>query len=451
MTRTIHRLSPAFVTTTKKPGLHADGGNLYLRVGADGSKRWLVLYQWRGSRREMGLGPLLSVPLKAARKAASDAREMVAAGIDPIEARRKARQTVPTFIDGLTIDVAEAAQLVTSYVHRGIAGASGATKDPVAFAKRLAGEPIAVASCLILNDMQPLDRIVSSTYDAARPNERIRFLCAALAQYCFSGGARYEIVAAVADRSGLREQFETSHPLPLDHFDLKKEFVVPLNATLAFRTLEMAPRADVMKAFQQLARGLAPRVNRQAIKRRMPEARLAARLFDYEDVIRNFLREDAGKFYASVQKEWQWNSRYWEQVALYLLARYRAEKDPTLLQEAVQHARHAVGVETHPMPLTTLGKVLLAQIGQVDMTNASIYSEAHEVLVKAIRIETAKSRISVHAYITLFRGFLTYVSTGGYPTDVERLEIEDLIKAAAKYFPRDAELKEVSEQVANLI
>lgn len=99
MTRTIHRLSPAFVTTTKKPGLHADGGNLYLRVGPDGSKRWLVLYQWRGSRREMGLGPLLSVPLKAARKAASDAREMVAAGIDPIEARRKARQTVPTFGD----------------------------------------------------------------------------------------------------------------------------------------------------------------------------------------------------------------------------------------------------------------------------------------------------------------------------------------------------------------
>lgn len=97
MSRTIHRLSPSFVTTTKKPGLHADGGNLYLRVDADGSKRWLVLFQWRGRRREMGLGPLISVPLKAARKAASDARELVANGIDPIEARRQARQTVPTF------------------------------------------------------------------------------------------------------------------------------------------------------------------------------------------------------------------------------------------------------------------------------------------------------------------------------------------------------------------
>ena len=354
-------------------------------------------------------------------------------------------------IDGLTIDSAEAAQLVTSYVQRGIAGAAGATKDPAAFAKQLVGEPIAVASCLILNNMQPLDRIVSSTYEAAQPNERIRYLCAALAQYCFSGGARYEIVSAVSDRSGWKEQFEPSHPLPLDYFDPRRDFVVPLNATLAVRTLETAPQADMLTAFEQLARGLAPRVNRNAIMRRMPEARLAGRLFDYEDVIRKFLHDEAGAFYATVQKDWQWNSRYWEQVALYLLARYRVEKDPSLLQEAVQHARHAVGVETHPMPLTTLGKVLLAQLGQPGMTNAGIYSEAHEVLVKAIRIETAKSRISVHAYITLFRGVLAYVGTGGSPTDVERLEIEDLIKAVSKYFPRDAELKQVSEQVAKLM
>lgn len=359
--------------------------------------------------------------------------------------------TAYRIVDGLTIDTAEAAQLVTSYVQRGIAGAAGATNNPAAFARQLAGEPIAVASCLILNNMQPLDRIISSTYNAARQNERIRYLCAALAQYCFSGGARYEILSAVSDRSYWKEQFDTSHPLPLDYFDSRKDFVVPLNATLAIRTLETAPKADILIAFERLSRGLAPRVNRNAIKRRMPEARLAGRLFDYEDVVRKFLYDDAGSFYATAQKDWRWNSRYWEQVALYLLARYRVEKDPALLQEAVQHARHAVGVETHPMPLTTLGKVLLAQIGQSGMTNAGIYSEAHKVLIEAIRIETAKSRISVHAYITLFRGVLAYVGAGGYPTDVERLEIEDLIKAVSKYFPRDAELKEVSEQVAKLM
>lgn len=97
MARTLHRLSPAFVTTTKTPGLHADGGNLYLRVGEDGSKRWAAIFQWRGRRREMGLGPLTSVSLKLARKAAADVRELVAADIDPIEQRRRARQTVPNF------------------------------------------------------------------------------------------------------------------------------------------------------------------------------------------------------------------------------------------------------------------------------------------------------------------------------------------------------------------
>lgn len=99
MARTLHRLSPAFVATTKEPGVYSDGGNLYLRVGTDGSKRWCLLFRWHGKGREMGLGPLSSVPLKVARKMASDAREMIATGIDPIEARRKARQTVPSFGD----------------------------------------------------------------------------------------------------------------------------------------------------------------------------------------------------------------------------------------------------------------------------------------------------------------------------------------------------------------
>lgn len=97
MARTLHRLSPAFVATAKKPGIYSDGGNLYLRVGTDGSKRWCLLYRWNGKGREMGLGPLSSVSLKVARKTAAEAREMIATGIDPIEARRKARQTVPTF------------------------------------------------------------------------------------------------------------------------------------------------------------------------------------------------------------------------------------------------------------------------------------------------------------------------------------------------------------------
>jgi hypothetical protein len=354
-------------------------------------------------------------------------------------------------VDGLALNIPEASQLVGSYIQRGIAGASEATRNPDRFAKNIADEPIAVASCLILNNLEPLDRIVTSTYAAAQPNERIRYLAAAIGQFCFSGGVRYEIASAVAERTGWREQFSSSHPLPLDHFDTRRDFVVPLNATLAVRTLEKAPRDDVLTAFERLARNLAPRVNRDAIRRRMPEARLAGRLFDYEDVIRHFLGEDAGKFYAAVQREWQWNSRYWEQIALYLLSRFRSERNSDLLREAVQHARHAVGIERHPFTLTTLGKVLLAQLGQPGASNSGVFSEAQDVLTDAIRIETARARVSVHAYVTLFRGFLTLADLHENPTDNESAEIRTLLSAAERYFPRDAELREVSEQVRGLL
>ena len=46
MKRTINRLSARQVETLKKPGRHADGGNLYLKIAPDGSRRWVFLYIW---------------------------------------------------------------------------------------------------------------------------------------------------------------------------------------------------------------------------------------------------------------------------------------------------------------------------------------------------------------------------------------------------------------------
>jgi len=268
-------------------------------------------------------------------------------------------------VDGLDLVQPEASQLVQAYVNRGMAASQQAVKFPAKFAANLVGEPIAVACCHILNDMRPLDAIVNSTYQVALQAGRDRYLIAALAQFCFSGGVRYEVLASKTQREGWAEQFTSDHPLPLDYFDPgRRNFIVPLNATLAVRTLERAPKEDIARAFERLAFGIAARVNRETIRKRAPEARLAGRLFDYEDVIRRFLREQAGSFYSRVRPVWQWNSRYWEQVALYYLARYRSERDELLLQQSVQHARHAVAVEPHPFPLTTLGKVLLAQLGQ---------------------------------------------------------------------------------------
>ena len=348
-------------------------------------------------------------------------------------------------VDGLDLTKPEAAQLISSYVLRGSAGSHLATSQPDAFAHELSRDPIAVASCKIKNDMRPLDAIATSTYDAARPNERVRYLAAAIAQVCMRGGARYEIIQNTAEFGRWNDQFEAAHPLPLDWSDARKDFVIPLNASLAERTVSVAQGEDVLVAFQGLAKGLASRVSRNSIRRRTPEARLAGRLFDYDDIVSQFLGENAPRFYASAQRDWQWNSRYWEQIALYKLSIFRQKRSADLLQEAIQHARHAVAVELHPHPLTTLGKVLLAQIGQPGLSANAVFSDAHEALNRAITIERRRSRVSVHAYVTLFRGADLVIQLGDYPSDREVEELLAHLETATKYFQHDLELKETAD------
>src|SRR5262245_47095059 len=96
MARAVNRLTARFVTTCTKPGRHADGGNLFLSVGSDGTrKRWVFMYSRHGRQREMGLGSADSVSLADARKKADAARRQLAAGVDPLDLRRKT--DVPTF------------------------------------------------------------------------------------------------------------------------------------------------------------------------------------------------------------------------------------------------------------------------------------------------------------------------------------------------------------------
>ena len=54
----------------RKPGYLADGGGLYLRVSAAGSRLWTFFVTRAGKRREMGLGPYPDMTLEQAREAA---------------------------------------------------------------------------------------------------------------------------------------------------------------------------------------------------------------------------------------------------------------------------------------------------------------------------------------------------------------------------------------------
>ena len=88
MAREIGRLKAVTVAKARKPGLLADGGGLYLRVGPTGAKSWIFRYRRDRRLHDMGLGPVHTVSLSEARDAAQECRKLRLRRIDPIEARR---------------------------------------------------------------------------------------------------------------------------------------------------------------------------------------------------------------------------------------------------------------------------------------------------------------------------------------------------------------------------
>src|SRR5271167_4622097 len=93
--RTMNRLTALQVQRLlKKPGLHADGGNLYLQVKKVGAGSWLFRYMRDGVETWMGLGSARDVSLGEARERAAQARKLLAAGQDPLAARRASEAAV---------------------------------------------------------------------------------------------------------------------------------------------------------------------------------------------------------------------------------------------------------------------------------------------------------------------------------------------------------------------
>ena len=96
MARQANRLTVRGVAAANKPGLYSDGNGLYLAVARGGSKSWIYRYMLRGRSRDMGLGGVDVIPLAEARERALEARKLVKAGVDAIDARNaeRARQAV---------------------------------------------------------------------------------------------------------------------------------------------------------------------------------------------------------------------------------------------------------------------------------------------------------------------------------------------------------------------
>ena len=107
----LHRLSAKAVEKAKA-GVHpthgadwgkdytlADGGGLYLLVKANGSRLWQYGYRFGGKEQTLSIGEYPYVPLSAAREKYRSARELLAAGKNPIVEKRleKQRAVAETF------------------------------------------------------------------------------------------------------------------------------------------------------------------------------------------------------------------------------------------------------------------------------------------------------------------------------------------------------------------
>ena len=86
------------------PGMHSDGGNLYLKVRDRGSKSWVFRYK-RGARtKELGLGSVNSRSLKEARRLSERMRHLVLVNQDPATAIPKRKKEVPVTFRNVAFD-----------------------------------------------------------------------------------------------------------------------------------------------------------------------------------------------------------------------------------------------------------------------------------------------------------------------------------------------------------
>jgi len=92
------KLTALEVRNQSRAGRYADGDGLYLVVTNTGSKSWVLRFQRRGKRRDIGLGSAKTVSLKLARERAAVAREQIESGIDPVRERVR-EQGIPSFSD----------------------------------------------------------------------------------------------------------------------------------------------------------------------------------------------------------------------------------------------------------------------------------------------------------------------------------------------------------------
>lgn len=340
------------------------------------------------------------------------------------------------YIHSKTWTIEKYEQLVEKLFKFGLLGSHEAVHQPKIYAQKLLGDSAAVANCRALNNFRPIEAIVRSVWKDASPDERRSYAIAALSEHCYSGGIFYPILEKAHPNKQLQDQLQFSCALPLAYAD-DSDYIYALHPVIADKLLHMlsSQKADLLfETFTNLSAALAPFVNRKATIARTPEARLAARLFSSESVVRPLLGKNAEKFFEGAHNAWKWNSRYWEQRALLTQS--------SDLETAIQYARHAVAIEEHPFPWTTLASLLAKQLESSNLIQSELFQEILELLQKVIRFETTNRswRSTPHPYTILFHTTINFKKRGGLIPPKNCDWITQQMSYCERVFPRDTKL-----------
>jgi hypothetical protein len=202
--------------------------------------------------------------------------------------------------------------------------------------------------------------------------------------------------------------------------------------------------------YTAIGSNLAAYVNRSAIHKRTPEARLSGRLFDYDEVVSQFIGSKSEAFYLQMKSFWDWNSRYWEQFALLKLDKFiqsnRADRLDQLAQ-AISHAKHAIQLERHPLGLTTLGRIVFEEMRQVPDRFQTAFDEAFGYLNEAMNLEGRMNRIAIHPYTTMFSGTNHYLKQSGALSSKQLELLQSHMDAAEALFSYDHGLLNLTKEL----
>ncbi|NVN86746.1 MAG: SIR2 family protein [Rhodopseudomonas sp.] len=350
-----------------------------------------------------------------------------------------------------------AQDLVKAYTNYGLAASRGTDSNRFPLKEEL----IAIACCRILNNFEPLATIVDRSVADATPKDADCYIFAALAAHCYRQGIEYDLISRQFPEYQVDIQTEGDQPLPLKlEVVSDSEFVTPLNEavsdTLLKRFAGQKPER-VLRAFRRLAEAIRPRVSVPAIVRGDPCCRIASRLFDFDDVVKPLLgMKGAEEFYAEAKKDWEWNSRYWHQIAQFRLECANESADGNerrkLAELAVQHARFAKTIEPdHQFTTTTIGRILFGKMRVLRQVHARELDEAIDSLCRASEIERTKNRASVHPFMILFQGLAEACRNNAVLSNDQKRKIGSQVDRALAAFPRDVGLIEEARNIRRLI